>query len=357
MKNEPLNDWYKETFETLSEEPPIDVWQGIEAGVQDTPEVEETPVVTLDQSKKGRVWLRVAAVLSILLVGTFVALTVFKDAPVQPETNSQFLSYADLVSQFAGQGFSENKNLENIDIFYLADGTLVFLNKDSRLTFPTTFGENERVVVLEGEAFFDVARDEEHPFVIYSENTRTEVLGTSFNLKAYDKQEEVELTVVTGEVQLSIIGTKGGNSSLNLVPSERGVFEKKEATLSEHKVEGADFIEWAHDQEQIAQTALYKQEAETPSEYVDMASEWEQNSVNETVLGGEIKNSSALLVFDKVMLKATYTSSSGEKLASKFFEIKEEVLPGQTINYEHVMRDWIEGTENITVTLENIELK
>lgn len=358
MKNEPLNDWYKETFDALSEDPPIDVWQGISANVQGAePETAETPVVALNENPKSWTkWLKIAAVIAVLLCGGVVALMLAK-SPTEQASNTQFLSYVDLVSQYAGQGFSENKNLENIDIFYLPDGTLVYLNKDSRLTYPKAFDKSERVVVLEGEAFFDVQRDEEHPFVIYSGNTKTEVLGTSFNLKAYDKQDEVELTVVSGEVKLSIMGIAANNSSVNLIKGEQGLFNKDKIELSETEPASQEFIAWAHDHEKIAQTELYKKEAAMPSDYIEIASEWTQNGENETVLDGEINNSSTLLVFEKATLKATYLSKSGEPLASKFFDVTETVLPGQSINYEHIMRDWIEGTDNIEVTLENIEIK
>jgi ferric-dicitrate binding protein FerR (iron transport regulator) len=82
----------------------------------------------------------------------------------------------------------------------LPDGTRIWLSPGTHISYPDRFYAKERLVKLEGEAFFDVVHDEDHPFVIQSGRLKTVVLGTSFNVKAYPDQIISEVTVVTGKV-------------------------------------------------------------------------------------------------------------------------------------------------------------
>jgi ferric-dicitrate binding protein FerR (iron transport regulator) len=86
----------------------------------------------------------------------------------------------------------------------LPDGTIVFLNKGSELLYPEIFDQNSREVYLKGEAFFDVAHDEAHPFIVHAGISKTTVLGTSFNLRAYGKEDDIRLTVVSGKVAFTL---------------------------------------------------------------------------------------------------------------------------------------------------------
>lgn len=83
----------------------------------------------------------------------------------------------------------------------LADGTRVYLNADSRLTFPTSFVGPNRTVELDGEAYFDVAHDARHPFVVRTEKMETKVLGTEFYIKA-NVDEPQEVTLISGKVEV-----------------------------------------------------------------------------------------------------------------------------------------------------------
>ncbi len=83
----------------------------------------------------------------------------------------------------------------------LGDGTVVKLNSGSTLRLPAEFGA-ERVVELQGEAFFEVAHDPRRPFIVKTSNIHTKVLGTSFNVKAYKEDPVVAVAVVTGKVQV-----------------------------------------------------------------------------------------------------------------------------------------------------------
>lgn len=84
----------------------------------------------------------------------------------------------------------------------LGDGSTVFLNSGSKLSYPQEFGDN-REVTLEGEGFFMIKRNEEKPFIVKSRNLETKVLGTSFNIKAYPAEENIVIAVASGKVAVS----------------------------------------------------------------------------------------------------------------------------------------------------------
>ena len=85
----------------------------------------------------------------------------------------------------------------------LPDGTLVWLNSASSLTFPTKFSSTNREVTLKGEAYFEVAHLKKKPFHVNVKGTRVEVLGTHFNISAYDDDTEVATTLLEGSVSVS----------------------------------------------------------------------------------------------------------------------------------------------------------
>ena len=82
----------------------------------------------------------------------------------------------------------------------LSDGTEVWLNAESRLSYPSRFEEDERIVELEGEAYFKVASDKAHPFIVRTSRFNTRVLGTEFNVKRYADEKEIKTTLVDGSV-------------------------------------------------------------------------------------------------------------------------------------------------------------
>ncbi|PWK16125.1 FecR family protein [Arcicella aurantiaca] len=92
---------------------------------------------------------------------------------------------------------SGNKTVEKT----LPDGTKITLSKNSTISYPTNFNGTNREVNLEGEGFFDVHHDNAHPFIIHTQGTDVKVLGTSFNVRAYNAQ--VQVVVKTGRVQFS----------------------------------------------------------------------------------------------------------------------------------------------------------
>lgn len=86
----------------------------------------------------------------------------------------------------------------------LPDGSKVWLNGDSRITYVGEFGNKTREVYLSGEAFFDVAKDKTKPFIIHTRTINLKVLGTAFNVRSYDNEKETETALVHGSVEVTL---------------------------------------------------------------------------------------------------------------------------------------------------------
>ena len=85
----------------------------------------------------------------------------------------------------------------------LGDGTNVWLNARTSLSYPVKFGKNNRQVVLDGEAYFDVTKDKSKPFIVQTNNYNVEVLGTQFDVNAYSETGEFETTLMSGSVKVA----------------------------------------------------------------------------------------------------------------------------------------------------------
>lgn len=121
----------------------------------------------------------------------------------------------------------------------LQDGTVVHLNSASELRYPVRFSGAERRVFLCGEAYFDVAKDTGHPFVVETGGSEIEVLGTSFNVCSY-KEEGVATTLVEGAVRFST-----GRQAVVLAPGEQGVLAV-DGQLAKRDVDVYPYVAWKY---------------------------------------------------------------------------------------------------------------
>jgi len=105
----------------------------------------------------------------------------------------------------------------------LPDGTQVWLNSSSSITYPTQFSATERKVKIKGEAFFDVAHNKKAPFIVSSGQQLIRVLGTEFNVEAYEEDAVAKTTLLKGAVAI-----ESGNKTVKLVPGEQAKWNGKE---------------------------------------------------------------------------------------------------------------------------------
>jgi len=116
----------------------------------------------------------------------------------------------------------------------LPDGTLVFLNAESSLKYPTSFaGAKKRQVELIGEGYFEVAKDKAHPFIVKGEKQDVEVLGTHFNIESYPTSAQIKTTLLEGSVKVS---SKTGITRI-LKPNQQLVLSTQHAEVKEIEAE------------------------------------------------------------------------------------------------------------------------
>jgi len=119
----------------------------------------------------------------------------------------------------------------------LADGTKVFLNSGSKLLFPQTFiNQKQRVVSLEGEGYFEVAKNKEQPFIVKANQLNIKVLGTKFNVDAYDDNQSVSVALVEGSVELQDNTGKGSKDLMHLSPNQVATLDAASQTLTKTDV-------------------------------------------------------------------------------------------------------------------------
>jgi transmembrane sensor len=169
-------------------------------------------------------WPRIAVAAAVALLVAFGAFWMLQGGP-QP---------ADSPLTFATKAGEQHT-------VTLADGSTVQLNGGSKLTLAAGFGKENRQLSLEGEAYFEVQKDPARPFEVSTGGVKTTVLGTKFNLRAYQPDASVRLSVVEGKVNFASIQSGAGQI---FVANESGDFDAKRGTVQKIAVLPADAAAW-----------------------------------------------------------------------------------------------------------------
>lgn len=140
-------------------------------------------------------------------------------------------------SDFFSNRHVEQKSVEaskgQVKEIFLADGTHVWLNSDSKLSFPSNFTADTREIELQGEAFFEVTSDEEYPFLVKTKNHTVKVTGTKFNICEYPESKIIETTLLEGKVKIIT-----GNITKDIFPGQQSSFNTETAEV---RINEADF--------------------------------------------------------------------------------------------------------------------
>ncbi len=127
----------------------------------------------------------------------------------------------------------------------LADGTIVKLNSNTELRFPTEFSEDERRVYLKGEALFKVKGNESKPFIVHANGMNVQVMGTEFNVSAYEDDDFIHTTLIEGSVRVHE-QLSGNNQTTILKPSQQAYLNKDGVKKLEVKIVDTDlYASWA----------------------------------------------------------------------------------------------------------------
>ena len=166
-------------------------------------------------TKAYRIWLAAASLMIVFLTSGWLA-TALRPAP---------------------EMLIRNNAWEKVENLTLADGTQLTLNRGAQLIYPEKFAGRTREIFLSGEAYFDVAHDKKHPFIVRAGDLKIKVLGTKFNIEAYPDSETITTTLLEGSVEVE---SRLSRECIRMVPSQQLSYdiqsgEMKLSTISDSK--------------------------------------------------------------------------------------------------------------------------
>lgn len=138
------------------------------------------------------------------------------------QTDNKVVTYKELIDENSEGLVEQTNNSDKPQIITLSDGSSVLLQPNSKLSYPKIFTGNERKVYLSGEGFFEISKNPKKPFYVYANEIVTKVVGTSFRVKAYSDQPDVEVLVRTGKVKVrsNEMISKSDQEEIVLLPNQ-----------------------------------------------------------------------------------------------------------------------------------------
>lgn len=169
---------------------------------------EKSPIVPLhgDHLRKYRIWLAAASTVVVFLASGWMA------SVLRPEPEMLVRS----------------NTWDKVNSMTLADGTQLTLNRGAQLIYPERFSGRQREIFLSGEAYFDVAHDASHPFVVRVGDLRIKVLGTKFNVEAYPDSETITTTLIEGSVEVE---SQLSHRSVRMVPNQQLAYDTRSGEM------------------------------------------------------------------------------------------------------------------------------
>lgn len=232
---------------TPAEREYVESWlNAIEKHGADTPSVNKASASEMWQGVEKRIaekerrlvyWplAKIAASVAVLALSLFLVFTY-----TDPGSLMQQITSAD------GGMITYTNTGKETQTISLSDGSFVRVHPASELRYPKVFGGATREVYLSGEAFFDIAKDPQHAFLVYANEVTTRVLGTSFTVKAYKEQKEVIVAVQTGRVSVFSGSTEyqaqQAGSAVILTPNQQVVYNREERKVTRKLVETPGII-------------------------------------------------------------------------------------------------------------------
>lgn len=181
----------------------------------------------------------------------------------------------------------------------LEDSTKVWLNSESRLIYPTHFASDCRRVEIQGEAYFEVARDPHLPFIVESGSQRVKVYGTEFNIRAYPEDESIYTTLAEGSISLT---STAGGGELFLSPGKQAVFNKATSEASVRNIDIERVTSWRHGRFVFEEQSL-AQIMRDLSRWYNFEYEFTDRDAAETIFMGSIPRYSnfktAIIILEK----------------------------------------------------------
>ena len=195
---------------------------------------------------------------------------------------------------------------QNVELA-MSDSTKVWLNSGTKLRYPSSFGPKSRIVELDGEAFFNVATDKNHPFVIRTTYLDVKVTGTRFNVDSYTENDKTNVTLVEGKVAIQ---NKSGNTIAELLPNTNAEFSKSAGILNLKKVNVEFYTSWT------TGTIVFRKEslgeiAKKLEKWYSVKIVFDQESIKDIAFSGSILKTKPI---DQILEILTYISKIGYQM-------------------------------------------
>lgn len=192
-------------------------------------------------------------------------------------------------------------------ITFLPDGSKVWLNAGSKIVYSIGGNKKEREVMLTGEAYFDVARDQKKPFIVEAEGLIVKVHGTQFNVKAYPEERSVETTLVEGSV--SVNSKDNPSDIVTLKPNEQVLFfkatdDRRESLVVTRGIDSERFTLWINDRLQITGETLGSLAVMLERKY-DVKIHFEIPALKELRFTGYIENETIEQVLEMIKISSS----------------------------------------------------
>ncbi len=218
-------DWdNKELLASILANKPNDLYISHSAEVSSLSDSNDNPA---DARKSGWKIVAVAASISLILSFVYLLFTEFGKEPLH--ANVQMIEKTNPSGQKS--------------TIHLKDGSRITLNSSSTVRYPVDFATDERIIELEGEAFFEVAKDESRPFRVKTAHTITTALGTSFNINAYADQDEVEIGLATGRIEVRSTNEITPRI-MELEPGQGVVYSRERRKMTQTRVNIGQMTAW-----------------------------------------------------------------------------------------------------------------
>jgi len=298
-ENEQLLDWFysddsKEQLDTLYSEKwrqsfdkpiPSDIQKKMFHQIKKSISKEEKTVFV--SSTKDQIWrgfIKYAAIF-ILCIGVGIG--------------SHLYTRTSLSNQTTQKEYSVNAERGQRANITLPDGSKVWLNSHTEISYSGNYGLKERTVFLTGEAYFEVAPDKNSPFVVKAEGLHVQALGTSFNIKAYKEDEEVTATLFTGKVKAT-----AGNKEVILLPNQYVTFNRNSHKFTASHTENALYARMWLDNELSFNGQTLNEIALILNRISNVQIEFTSEKIKQYKFSGVIKNNSLDNVIEIISITA-----------------------------------------------------
>lgn len=182
----------------------------------------------------------------------------------------------------------------------LPDGTRIWLNSDSQVSFPSFDNASSRDVYLKGECYFEVAKDESRPFIVHTGVYDVTAVGTSFNVRAYGSDETVKTTLIQGEVKVN-----GEGIDTRLLPNESITYDRTKGTfLKEHSELSYYDVLWHGNELVVPHGTTLEQLTRTLERNYNIQFKFTDETIKGYTFEGVIKNNQFTNVLDVICLSA-----------------------------------------------------